>query len=292
MKRSRPAGVFRPEASRLPGFWADASASCILAPMLIRTSAIGAWAGVLACAWAGCKSTPATGGDASAAGSASGAVSVVAAKPTAPSAVARFAPSPPESWVPKLEGAATGDGVKFGLASCFTETKHCVQVPLGWRTNGQAQAMGGGRIAWAHPANRHVCVAVDRGGSDWAELIRRDEAEQKGYSSPVAVKLGIDEIPATLRSTRFDMADARPYPFHILMWFGCFGVDPEAAANPTGMPAGPATLLWMKVEVKEGLTFNTYAFVSDAASEEEKRDLLATLRGIRALPGRLATHPK
>lgn len=209
-----------------------------------------------------------------------------------PSAAPSFTAAPPAPWGARLQGLATSDGAKFGVAGCFTETKHCIQFPLGWKTDGRAQAMGDGRIAWAHAPNRHVCLAVDRGGSDWAELIRRDEAEQKGFSEPEPVKVGVDEIPGTIRAARFDMAHARPYPFHVLMWFACYGVDPEAAGNPAGMPPGPATLLVLRLDIKQGLTFNTYAFVSDAATDDEKRDLLATLRGIRTMPGKLGTHPK
>jgi hypothetical protein len=197
-----------------------------------------------------------------------------------------------QSWIPWLSGSATRDNVRFGLATCFTETKHCVQFPLGWRNDGRPKAMGDGKIAWGYPSNRHVCMSVDRGGSDWAELIRRDEAEQKGFSAPLKFKMGPDELPATLRVKRLDMATTRPYPFNILMWFGCFGVDPVAAGNPTGMPSGSATLFVIKLDIKSGLTFNAYGFLSDEATEDEKRDLFGTLRGIRSLPGKLATHPK
>lgn len=244
------------------------------------------------CAAMACKSQPTPGKDVSVEAGAVVATSAPRELRQIPAAAPSFSASPPAVWIPKLEGPATGDGVKFGLASCFTETRHCIQFPLGWRTDGRAQAMGDGKIAWAFAPNRHVCLAVDRGGSVWAELIRRDEAEQKGLSEPVPVKVGIDEIPATLRAARFDMANARPYPFHILMWFGCYGADPEAAGNPVGMPVGPATLLVLKLDIKQGLTFNTYAFVSDSATDEEKRDVLATIRGIRTMPGKLATHSK
>jgi hypothetical protein len=154
------------------------------------------------------------------------------------------------------------------------------------------EAMNEGKIVWGYPSNRHVCVAIDHGASPWEELIRRDEAEYKGFSAPVAIKMGTDEIPGTLRVKRLDMASARPYPYNILMWFGCFGADPEQASRPTGMPAGQATLLVMKLQVKQGLTFNVYGFVSDAATDDEKRGLFGTLRGIRTQPGKLATHPR
>ena len=243
------------------------------------------------CWAAACKSSSTAKADAAAAAS-STPIAVRSASPPAHSNQGPFSPADTAPWLPKLEGPATSDGVKFGLASCFTETKHCIQFPLGWKTDGRAPAMGDGKIAWAFAPNRHACIAVDRGGSDWQELIRRDEAEQKGFSSPVPVKLGVDAIPSTLRATRFDMANARAYPFNILMWFGCFGVEAATSASAADMPAGPATLLVLKIEVKPGLTFNAYAFVSDSATDDEKRDLLATLRGIRSAPGKLATHAK
>jgi hypothetical protein len=237
-----------------------------------------------------CKSPAPVPADAAAAGSAPSATAT-APPGSLPTATGPFSPTETAPWADKLQGPATGDGVKFGIASCFTETKHCVQVPLGWRTDGRAEAMGDGKIMWAQSSNRHVCMAIDRGGSMWAELIRRDEAERKGLSAPVNVKLGPDALDSTLQATHFEMAAARPYPFNIMMWFACFGPEQGAAATVAQMPPEPGTLLVMKIAVKAGLTFNTWAFVSDGATPEEKRDLLATLRGIRKLPGKLATHP-
>ena len=256
-----------------------------------RAHFAGALGLVAVASFAGCKSN---------ASSPPGSSSTTASSPTppsaAPSAIENALPvtkeGNPDTWVPMLQGLATRDGTKFGMATCFTDPKNCIQFPLGWRLDARAQSMADGRIAWAYPSNRHVCMAVDRGGTDWAELIRRDEAEQKGFSATVELKVGPDEIPAKLKIKRIDMATTRPYPFNILMWFGCFGIDPVAAANPTGMPPGMATMLVLKLDIKAGLTFNAYGFVSDAATEDEKRDLMATLRGIRAMPGKLATHPK
>ncbi len=253
------------------------------------------WASVAAVALsaAGCKTQPSSSrpaGSASASISQPSSAAPSQTPPPGPSASAND--SVAQAWVPWLEGLATRDGTRFGFATCFPDTKHCVQFPMSWKTDGRTEAMGEGKIAWGYPANRHSCLAVDRGGSQWEELIRRDESEQKGFSTPISLKVGTDEIPSKLRVKRLDMATVRPYPFNILMWFGCFGVDPVAAASPKGMPTGMANLLVLKLELKQGLTFNAYAFLSDSATEDEKKDLLATIRGIRAWPGKIATHPK
>lgn len=244
---------------------------------------------LMLCEALGCKAQPAAVTDAAPA--ASSASSTAPARSAPPAAAGPFSAADAAPWAEKLQGPATGDGVKFGIASCFKETKHCLQVPLGWKTDGRPEATGDGRIMWGQTSNRHVCVAVDRGGSMWAELIRRDEAERKGLSEAVSVKLGADALETTVQATHFEMADARPYPFNIMMWFACFGPEGGPVATAAQMPAGPGTLLVLKVAVKAGLTFNTWAFVSDSATPEEKRDLLATLRGIRKHPGKLATHP-
>lgn len=260
--------------------------------MRVRTHSIEVVGLAVGLCVVGCKSNATSQPGATSATASTPPPASAAPGPSASAVADRSKEAQPETYVPMLQGLATRDGTKFGMASCFTDPKNCIVFPLGWRTDGRPTAMGDGKIAWAYPSNRHVCMAVDRGGSDWAELIRRDEAEQKTLSAPVSFKAGPDEIPATLRVKRLDMATARPYPFDILMWFGCYGVDPVAAANPTGMPPGKGTMLVLKLEIKAGLTFNAYAFLSDAATEEEKRDLFATLRGIRAMPGKLATHPK
>jgi hypothetical protein len=255
----------------------------------MRTKALGhgAFITLMLCCALSCRSRSTVPLDAVEAASAS-----ASAQPAPPAASAPAPAVDPAPWLQGLQGPAMAEGTRFGLASCFSETKHCIQFPMGWKTDGRAQAMGDGRIAWAHRPNRHACVAIDRGGSDWAELISRDEAGQKGFSEPAAVLLGTDGIASSLRVARLEMGQTRPYPYNILLWFACFGVEAGTTATVAEMPAGPASLLVLKAELKPGLTFNVYGFLSDAASDEEKRDLLATIRGIRSAPGRLATHPK
>lgn len=208
-------------------------------------------------------------------------------------AVEAGAASPPQAGEPsgiagEFAGAATRDGVAFALASCFEGKKHCVQFPKGWKSDGSYEGMGYGSIAWGHNARRSACVAAELSGqSSWAAYVKKDAAHP-GFAPEQSVVVGADGVVATYRARAFRPAAEKKYPTNLLFWFGCFGAGETGDAKKV---AGDGTIHALTYTLSGGASLVLWGFLADDATADEKKELFATLRGIRKAPGKLAAQP-